>query len=136
MTLLSALTQPATNDLDFANRERFQFLIKANQALAKVGATADTLKAELDGAWQRYKPLVVVGPSGAGKGTLIARLTKKYPSQFGFSVSYTTRAARVGEEHGKHYYFVDHEKFKEKIANDDFIEYCQVHTNFYGTEKA
>jgi len=63
-------------------------------------------------------------------------LTQKYPESFGFSVSYTTRAPRVGEEHGKHYYFVDHDQFKAKIENDEFIEYCQVHTNFYGTEKA
>lgn len=41
----------------------------------------------------------------------------------------------MNEEHGVHYFFVDHEVFKAKIANDEFIEYCQVHTNFYGTEK-
>lgn len=83
-----------------------------------------------------FKPLVIVGPSGAGKGTLINILTKKFPEKFGFSVSYTTRAPRVNEVHGVHYFFVSHEEFQKKIDNDDFIEYCKVHTNFYGTEKA
>jgi guanylate kinase len=77
-----------------------------------------------------------VGPSGAGKGTLIGKLTKKYPDRFGFSVSYTTRAPRKNEQDGVHYFFVDHAKFQSKIENNDFIEYCKVHTNFYGTEKA
>ena len=44
-----------------------------------------------------YLPLVVVGPSGAGKGTLITALETKYPNKFGFSVSYTTRGPREGE---------------------------------------
>jgi guanylate kinase len=38
--------------------------------------------------------------------------------------------------HGKHYFFVSREEFEKKIESDDFIEYCKVHTNFYGTEKA
>ena len=67
---------------------------------------------------------------------MIEKLTSKYPGRFGFSVSYTTRPARVGEVNGVHYHFVDHESFKVKIEQDEFIEYCQVHSNFYGTEKA
>ena len=74
-----------------------------------------------------YKPLVIVGPSGAGKGTLIDFLTSKFPEAFGFSVSYTTRPMRPGEEDGKHYNFVTKEKFNEMVANDEFIEHCQVH---------
>ena len=61
---------------------------------------------------------------------------KKYKDRFGFSVSYTTRQPRDGEVNGKHYHFVDHETFNAKIARDEFIEYCQVHTNLYGSEKA
>ena len=44
-----------------------------------------------------YKPLIIVGPSGVGKSTLINHLTSKYPDRFGFSISYTTRAPRAGE---------------------------------------
>ena len=79
---------------------------------------------------------MIVGPSGAGKGTLISHLTKKYPGRFGFSVSYTTRPARAGETHGVNYFYVGQEEFKGKIERDEFIEHCCVHTNSYGTEKA
>jgi guanylate kinase len=51
-------------------------------------------------------------------------------------VSYTTRAPREGEVHGKNYFFVSREEFQAKIGRDEFIEYCQVHTNFYGSEKS
>jgi guanylate kinase len=101
-----------------------KFLIKVNQALASGidGAAAfdDSIKAQ----WQEYKPLVIVGPSGAGKGTLIGKLTQKYPDRFGFSVSFTTRGPRNGEVNGVHYFFVDHDQFKAKIEKDEFIEYC------------
>lgn len=83
-----------------------------------------------------YKPLVMSGPSGVGKGTLINALTQNHPDKFGFSVSYTTRQARPGEVHGQHYFFVSMDEFKEIIAQDGFIEYCEVHGNFYGTAKA
>jgi guanylate kinase len=53
-----------------------------------------------------------VGPSGVGKSTLIKSLTDKYPDKFGFSVSYTTRASREGEVHGKNYYFISKEEFE------------------------
>ena len=82
-----------------------------------------------------HKPLVVVGPSGAGKGTLIDFMKEKFPDKFGFSVSYTTRPPRQGEQDGVHYNFVTQEKFKQMIANDEFIEHCQVHDKMYGTAK-
>ena len=83
-----------------------------------------------------YKPLVMVGPSGAGKGTLLGELNEKYPEKFGFSVSYTTRPPRKGEVDGKDYNFVTMEKFDTMIANDEFIEHCNVHGKKYGTSKA
>ena len=58
-------------------------------------------------ARQKYRPLIVCGPSGVGKGTLIKNLTENcFTERFGFSVSYTTRAPRPGEENGVHYNFV------------------------------
>ncbi len=77
-----------------------------------------------------------MGPSGVGKSTLIKSLTDKYPDKFGFSVSYTTRAPREGEVHGKNYFFISKEEFENMIRNDDFIEWCQVHQNMYGTAKS
>ena len=80
--------------------------------------------------------MVVVGPSGAGKGTLVKVITDKFPDKFGFSVSYTTRKPREGEQDGVHYNFVEKAKFQEMIEQEQFIEYCQVHDNMYGTAKS
>ena len=77
-----------------------------------------------------------MGPSGVGKSTLINELTSKWPNSFGFSVSYTTRQPREGEEHGKNYFFVTQEEFQSMIDSDEFIEWCKVHSNMYGTAKS
>ncbi len=84
---------------------------------------------------QLFKPLVIVGPSGAGKGTLLSEITSKY-DKFSFSVSHTTRKPREGEVNGFQYNFVSMERFQEMIKNDEFIEYCEVHSNMYGTTKS
>lgn len=76
-----------------------------------------------------------MGPSGAGKGTLIEDLKKTHGDFMGFSCSYTTRAPRKGEVHGVHYFFVTKEDFKAMIGRNEFIEHFEVHTNFYGTSK-
>lgn len=78
-------------------------------------------------------PLVIAGPSGVGKGTIVKMLMEKYPSAFGFSVSHTTRAPRPGEENGVHYNFVKKEEMEAAISRGEFIEHASVHTNFYGT---
>ena len=77
--------------------------------------------------------MVFAGPSGVGKGTIIKVLMEKYPTVFGFSVSHTTRAPRPGEENGVHYNFVEKSAMEAAIANNEFIEYANVHTNIYGT---
>ena len=76
--------------------------------------------------------LVISGPSGAGKGTLLERLLKDDP-RFGFSVSATTRSPRPGEIDGVHYHFLTEEAFLELVAQDAFLEHAQVHGNRYGT---
>jgi guanylate kinase len=80
--------------------------------------------------------LVISGPSGVGKGTLIHRLLEQYPDKFGFSVSHTTRDPRAGEVDGRHYHFVTTEKMEAMVANEEFLENCRVHGNMYGTSKA
>ncbi|CAM9612601.1 unnamed protein product, partial [Choristocarpus tenellus] len=82
------------------------------------------------------KPLVVCGPSGVGKGTLIDKLMGDYPEQFGFSVSHTTRNPRPGEVHGQHYYFSDKAAMQADINANKFIEHANVHGNLYGTSIA
>ncbi len=83
------------------------------------------------------KPVVFCGPSGVGKGTLIEMLMKRFPNdQFGFSVSHTTRKPREGEVDGTHYNFTSVEKIKQEIADGKFVEYAEVHGNYYGTSVA
>lgn len=79
------------------------------------------------------RSLLICGPSGVGKGTLIKLLIKEYPNKFGFSISSTTRKPRVGEKDGVDYHFLTIEKFKQDIEQEKFIEYATVHGNFYGT---
>lgn len=82
--------------------------------------------------------LIVSGPSGAGKTTLITQ-TKRQLSRIGmelhFSVSHTTRAPREGEKQGREYYFVSRQEFEQMIRNGEFIEHAHVHGNLYGTSK-
>lgn len=80
------------------------------------------------------KLIVIVAPSGTGKSTLIKRLKKQYP-EITESVSYTTRAQRPGEIHGESYFYISKEEFLTKKENNEFLEWAQVHGNFYGTSK-
>ena len=76
--------------------------------------------------------LVISGPSGTGKGTLIKRLMEE-DSSLVFSVSATTRDPRPGEIDGVHYHFVTNEKYDQLVAENAFVEYANVHGNRYGT---
>jgi len=78
--------------------------------------------------------VIISAPSGAGKSTLISRIMKK-DSRFSFSVSTTTRSPREGEKDGINYYFKDRKEFEQMIANDEFLEWAEVHGNLYGTSK-
>ncbi|KQJ87579.1 hypothetical protein BRADI_4g12050v3 [Brachypodium distachyon] len=79
------------------------------------------------------KPVVISGPSGVGKGTLIAKLMNDSPSRFGFSVSHTTRAPREQEIDGVHYHFTERRKMEKEISEGKFLEFANVHGNLYGT---
>jgi guanylate kinase len=101
-----------------------------------------------------FDPLVVCGPSGVGKGTIIDSFMQRCQSKFvaveeelnpmnnnsnppvisfGFSVSHTTRQPREGEVDGVHYTFTTVEAMQKDIAENKFVEYAQVHGNLYGT---
>ena len=75
---------------------------------------------------------VVSAPSGAGKTSLVTALVDKLTDVV-ISVSHTTRPPRVGEEHGKHYYFTDTQQFQKQIQQNEFLEYAKVFDNYYGT---
>ena len=77
--------------------------------------------------------LVVSGPSGAGKSTICKELLKN--KNLHFSISCTTRKPRPGEINGKDYFFITVDEFEKRIENNEFIEYADVHGNYYGTLK-
>ncbi|KAI0392734.1 guanylate kinase [Xylariaceae sp. FL0594] len=82
------------------------------------------------------RPLVISGPSGVGKGTLIKRLFAAHPDTFAFSVSHTTRAPRPGETDGVDYHYVSAAEFGRLVEADGFVEHAQFGSNRYGTSKA
>ena len=86
------------------------------------------------------KLVVISGPSGVGKGTVVRLLQDRYNEEnrnMYISVSCTTRSPREGEIDGVHYYFINEEEFLNKIENHDFLEYNQYGTGkYYGTPKS
>ncbi len=82
------------------------------------------------------KVVIFCAPSGSGKTTIVKHLLS-VDNRLAFSVSACTRNKRANEEHGKDYYFLSHEEFKQRIANNEFLEYEEVYGgNFYGTLKS
>ena len=80
------------------------------------------------------KLIVVSGPSGAGKGTVLKELLDNH-QEFVCSVSATTRAPRVGDEDGVNYFFISREQFLQQIEQNGFLEYAVYNNNFYGTPR-
>lgn len=81
---------------------------------------------------KRGELIVLSGPSGVGKSTVISELLSSR-RDIHFSVSFTTRQPRVGEEHGVNYNFVAREEFERMIRDNEFLEYAQYVDNYYGT---
>jgi guanylate kinase len=79
--------------------------------------------------------IVLTGPSGVGKGTLVRALREQHPALF-LSVSATTRSPRSGETEGEHYYFMTLEQFESLIQQKELLEYAQYVGNYYGTPRA
>ena len=77
--------------------------------------------------------IVLSSPSGAGKTTLVKKLSKI--DNYEISISHTTRLPRLNESNNKDYYFVNEDEFKRLINNQEFLEYAKVFNNFYGTTR-
>ncbi len=77
--------------------------------------------------------VVLSSPSGAGKTTLVKKISKLH--NFVVSISHTTRKPRPKEKNGKDYYFINKKKFKSLIKKNEFLEHANVFKNFYGTSK-
>lgn len=83
----------------------------------------------------KWKLILILGPSGAWKGTLLSLLKERRPDFF-YPVSATSRAIREGEKEGETYHFVSEEKFEKMIEEGEFLEYAVVHKKWhYGTLK-
>ena len=77
--------------------------------------------------------IILSSPSGAGKTTLVKKLSNLY--NFEISISYTTRIPRINEINGQDYFFVNEEDFKKLVNNEELLEYAKVFNNFYGSSK-
>lgn len=84
---------------------------------------------------EKGKLILVIGPTGSGKGTLLAHIRAQVPELI-FPVSCTTRAMRPGEVEGQTYYFVTTKEFNERIARGEFLEHASYGGNQYGTLKS
>lgn len=82
----------------------------------------------------RPEALVISAPSGAGKSSVIRQLMQGNTT-YGFSISTTSREMRKGEQDGVDYYFVSRDQFEDMIGQDMFLEWADVHGNYYGTSK-
>lgn len=83
---------------------------------------------------EKGKLLVVSGPSGCGKGTVLKKVLSENDNIY-YSVSATTRKPRDGEENGIHYFFITKEEFEKKIEENGMLEYAEYVGNYYGTPK-
>ena len=76
---------------------------------------------------------VLSSPSGAGKTTLVKKISKN--KNFKISISHTTRSPRPNEKNGKHYFFISKGQFKKLIKKGEFLEHAKVFNNYYGSSK-
>ncbi len=97
-----------------------------------------TSPSPLERAGERFSLLIFSAPSGSGKSTIINWLMKEHPElNLYFSISCTSRAPRGTEQNGVEYFFLTPEEFRQRIANNEFLEYEEVYEDrFYGTLKA
>ncbi|XP_053205676.1 guanylate kinase-like [Panonychus citri] len=84
---------------------------------------------------QFIRPIVICGPSGSGKSSLLRRLINDYKDYLGFTVSHTTRKPREGEINGREYHFIERNSMEKAIKENEFIEFTEFSGNLYGTSK-
>ena len=95
-----------------------------------LGEDADDLIGDLR-ALRRPRVFIISGPSGVGKDAVIEQLRERFPDAF-FAVTATTRKRRPGEIDGVHYFFLDEDDFRQRLAEGEFLESATVYGNLYG----
>jgi THO complex subunit 1 len=123
--------------------EKIDYIFEDKPAVAEIEVDKDTNSPtdnmNLDGASDispvDRRPVVISGPGGVGKGTLISMLIDKHPKLFGRKASHTTRAPRVGEVDGTHYNFITPETYAMMRDGDQFLEFNNFNGDDYGTSK-
>lgn len=96
--------------------------------------TLPSLESSIPSSLSLGQLIVLAGPSGVGKGTLLNQLLKRHPA-IQVSVSATTRRPRAGEIDGEHYCFVSRDQFRSMIENGDLLEWAEFAGNYYGTPR-
>lgn len=90
--------------------------------------------AKTNGCLPSGRLIVLTGPSGVGKGTLVRALLQHHPELY-LSISVTTRSPRPGEIDGRHYYFITRSQFEQMVANGELLEWAEFAGNYYGTRR-
>jgi guanylate kinase len=99
-----------------------------------LGEDADDVIGDLR-ALRKPRVFIISGPSGVGKDAVIEQLRERFPEAF-FAVTATTRERRPGEIDGVHYFFLDEDDFRERLADGEFLESATVYGNLYGVLKS
>lgn len=121
--------------------EKIDYIFEDKPPVAEIELDKDTSSPtdQMDGTSETSpldrRPVVISGPGGVGKGTLISMLMEKHPKLFGRKASHTTRAPRVGEVDGTHYNFITPETYAMMRDGDQFLEFNNFNGNDYGTSK-
>jgi guanylate kinase len=119
-------------DLDISPKKRLGGLGKHQRQALRKWLTA--YQSKRNEQWSA-QAVVLVGPSGVGKGTIVNHIVRNYP-EVHLSISATTRDPRPGEVDGVNYYFIDHAEFDAMIYSEAFLEWAEVHGhNKYGTPR-
>ncbi|KAF2018054.1 guanylate kinase [Aaosphaeria arxii CBS 175.79] len=129
--IASSLVQPPHTPITATKFKTYKTPTTTLQHLSLLHTTTTTPK--MAPTASSPTPIVISGPSGTGKSTILNRLFEEHPNKFGFSVSHTTRQPRGAEQHGKEYYFVTRDEFEDLIAKKGFVEHAQFGGNYYGT---
>ncbi|KAH7826196.1 Guanylate kinase [Monocercomonoides exilis] len=128
----SAAVKPSSTSQP-ANKLAGEQSTSSSSSSSTPSSSSSTSSSETENQGTFSKIVVIAGPSGVGKSTVIKAMIAQYPDSFGFSVSHTTRKPRPGEENGVAYHFVEQDEYDKMVSEGLFLEHAAVHGNYYGS---